>query len=85
MGLIEWYGLFAVTTSLVAGYELFWPVLKSLSITHPELQVVQSTWLTMLVFMTMALVLAPLTILPCVWPASGERFRKKLWETLLKD
>jgi membrane-anchored protein YejM (alkaline phosphatase superfamily) len=85
MWLIEWYALFAVTTSLVAGYELFWPVLKSLSITHPELQVVQTTWLTMLVFMTMALVLAPLTILPCVWPASGERFRKKLWETLLKD
>ena len=80
-----WYAIFAGTTSIVAGYELFWPVLKSLRITHPELQIVQSMWLSMMVFMTMALVLAPLIILPCVWPSKGERFRRKLWESLLKQ
>lgn len=85
MELIAWYALFATTTAIVSGYELFWPVLKSLQISHPELQIVQSMWLTMLVFMTMAFILAPLTILSCVWPKSGERFRRTLWETLLKE
>jgi hypothetical protein len=85
MELIGWYALFAVTTCIVAGFELFWPVLRSLRITHPELLIVENVWLSMLVFLTMALVLAPLTILPCVWPPSGERFRKKLWESLLKE
>lgn len=85
MELMWWYAIFAGTTSIVSGYELFWPVLKSLRITHPELQIVQSMWLSMMVFMTMALVLAPLTILPCVWPSKGERFRRTLWESLLKQ
>lgn len=85
MELISWYALFAVTTAIVAGYELFWPVLRSLQVTHPELQTVQHVWLTMMVFMIMALLLAPLTFLPCVWPSKGERFRKTLWESLLKQ
>jgi hypothetical protein len=85
MELMWWYAIFAGTTCIVAGYELFWPVLKSLRITHPELQIVQSMWLSMLVFMIMTLVLAPLTILPCLWPSQGERFRRTLWESLLKQ
>ena len=85
MELIGWYAIFALTTSIVAGYELFWPVLRSLRVTHPELQIVQSMWISMMVFMAMALVLAPLTILPCVWPSKGERFRRTLWESLLKQ
>lgn len=80
-----WYAIFAITTALVAGYELFWPVLKSLQLSHPELQIVQNMWLSMAVFMTMALILAPLTFLPCVWPSKGARFRNTLWESLLKQ
>jgi len=85
MELISWYALFAVTTAVVAGYELFWPVLRSLQVTHTELQTVQHVWLTMMVFMIMERQLATLNFLPCVWPSKGERFRKTLWESLLKQ
>lgn len=85
MGLIEGYILFAVTTSLVAGYELFWPVLQSLRLSHPELTIVQSIWLSMAVFMLMAFLIAPVTILPCIVPSMGNRFRKTLWESLLEE
>lgn len=85
MGLIEWYVLFALTTACAASYELFWPVVRSLAITHPELQIVQSRAITMAVFFIMAFVLAPMTILPCLVPKMGVRFRHTLWETLIKQ
>jgi hypothetical protein len=85
MGLIEWYVLFAVTTACAACYELYWPVLKSLQLSHPELQIVQNIWLSMGVFFGLTLLVAPVTILPCVVPSMGERFRHKFWETLLAE
>ena len=85
MGLIEGYCLFALATAITAAIELFWPVLASLAITHPELQTVEYKWTTMLVFVLMALVMAPVTILPCVIPRMGVRFRKTLWESLIKS
>lgn len=83
--LLGWYVLFAATTALVAAYELFWPVLQSLKLSHPELVIVQNIWLSMMVFMLMAFVLAPLTILPCLVPKLGDRFRKNFWEGLLEQ
>lgn len=84
MGLIEGYCLFALATAITAGFELFWPVLASLAITHPELQTVEYRWTSMAVFFLMALVMAPVTIIPCLVPRLGVRFRKTLWESLLK-
>lgn len=85
MGLIECYLLFAIATALAACYELFWPVLSSLRITHPELPVLQNMWISMPVFFLVAFVMAPLTILPCVVPSMGTRFRKTFWETLIQQ
>lgn len=84
MGLIELYVWFATTTALVACYELFWPVLSSLRITHPELPVLQNMWITMPVFFLVAWAMAPVTLLPCIVPRMGARFRKTFWETLLQ-
>ena len=85
MGLIEGYCLFALATAITAGFELFWPVLASLAITHPELPTVEYRWTTMMVFLLMAVVMAPVTILPCIVPKMGHRFRKALWEALIKS
>lgn len=85
MELIGWYSLFAVSMGLTACYELFWPILASLNITHPELNVSQSRYLMLAIFFIGAVVLAPLNILPCLVPSLGARFRSILHETLIKQ
>lgn len=85
MELIGWYLLFAVSMSLTACYELFWPVIASLRITHPELDVSKSPVLIMLVFFGMGIISAPFSILPCLVPSLGTRFRNILHEVLIKQ
>lgn len=85
MGLIEGYILFALATTIASLYELFVPVINSLSLTHPEVPVVQHKWITLGTFTCITLVVAPLMLLPCIVPSMGERFRKSLWETLVQE
>ena len=85
MGLIEGYILFALATTIAALYELFVPVVNSLSLTHPEIQVIQYKWITLSTFTCITLIVAPLLLLACIVPSMGERFRKSLWETLVKE
>jgi hypothetical protein len=82
MGLIEVYLLFAATTAVVSIYELVWPVLQQLSLTHTELNVVQHTKITVFVFFVMSFVMAPFLLVPCLWPSKGERFRNTLYISL---
>lgn len=85
MGLIEGYILFALATTIASLYELFVPVINSLSLTHAEISVVQHKWITLGTFTCITLVIAPLMLLPCIVPNMGERFRKSLWETLVQE
>jgi hypothetical protein len=85
MGLIEGYILFALATTIASLYELFVPVINSLSLTHAEVSVVQHKWITLGTFTCITLVAAPLMLLPCIVPSMGERFRKSLWETLVQE
>ena len=85
MGLIEGYILFALATTIAALYELFIPVINSLSLTHSEIQVIQHKWITLATFTCITLVVAPMMLLPCIVPSMGERFRKSLWETLVQE
>lgn len=83
MELIWAYLLFATTTAIVAIYELVWPVLSSLRITHPEINVVQHSKITLFCFFVLNFALAPLVLYPCLSPSAGERFRKALHENLM--
>lgn len=85
MGLIEGYILFALATTIASLYELYVPVINSLSLTHAEVSVVQHKWITLSTFTCITLVVAPLMLLPCIVPSMGERFRKSLWETLVQE
>lgn len=84
MTLLTFYLLCAVTTGLVAVYELFWPVLQSLKITHPKLQVVQYYKISVVTFFLMSVLIAPLIIASCVVPSMGDRFRSALAVNLEK-
>ena len=82
MGLIEGYLLFAFTTTLVALYELYIPVMRDLSNSHPDLPSLQYRGVVLVVFSTFAFVTAPLMILPCLIPTAGTRFRNALVASL---
>lgn len=82
MGLIEAYLLFAVTTAVVSIYELVWPVLQQLRLTHSELNVVTHIKITVFVFFVMSAAMAPFLLIPCLWPSKGERFRSTLYTSL---
>jgi hypothetical protein len=83
MGLIEWYCLFALATALTSYYELFNPVLQQLEVAQPENNLVTTKFLSFVIFVGGAFLIAPLLVLPCIHPKSGETFRKALFETLL--
>lgn len=82
MGLMEAYLLFAVTTAAVALYELIWPVMQQIRLTHSELSVARQWKLTVTVFFVMSFAVAPFLIIPCLWPSKGESFRKTLYASL---
>lgn len=76
--LILCYILFALTTSITAALELFWPVLSAIRVYAPELLVIKHRFMTLSSLMLLAFVAAPLVFLPCIVPSMGERFRKSL-------
>ena len=78
MGIIEGYLLFALTTTLVALYELYIPVMRDLSISHPDLPSLRYRGVVLVVFSTFGFIAAPLMILPCLVPTMGARFRNAL-------
>ncbi len=84
MTLLSFYLLCAATTGLVAVYELFWPVISSLRITHPELKVVTHWKISVVTFFLMSVLIAPLIIASCIVPSMGERFRSALAVNLEK-
>lgn len=83
MDLMWAYLLFAITTAVVAIYELVWPVLSSLKITHPEINVVHYWKTSVFCFFVFSFVLAPVVIYSCLKPSAGERFRRALHENLI--
>jgi hypothetical protein len=78
------YVLCAVTTAIVAVYELFWPVISQLRLTHTELNVVKYWRLTVATFFVMSVLVAPLILPACIIPSKGERFRQALAVNLEK-
>jgi len=82
---LSFYVLCAITTGLVAVYELFWPVITQLKITHQELSVVRYSKLTLTSFFVLSVLVAPLILPACIIPSKGERFRQALVTNLEKS
>jgi hypothetical protein len=78
MSFIYFYGLFCLTTAIAAIYELYWPVLSQLKITHPELPVVENWKVALATLFFGSLALAPFLFFICIIPSKGERFRNAL-------
>ena len=82
MGVITAYILFAMTTGIVAIYEIVSPVMGDLQILNPEHNMVEYKWISYSVFFLMFLVGAPLVFFSCIIPSWGTRFRESLLNAL---
>lgn len=78
MTLFTFYILCSVTTAIVAIYELFWPVIAQLRVTHSELNVAKYWKISIASFFIMTVLVAPLVLPACLIPSKGERFRQAL-------
>lgn len=68
---MQLYGLFAVTTALVAIFQLFVPSIKSLDSEH---NIRQNIFVACFTFFTFSLLLAPVIFFAVIMPSAKERF-----------
>lgn len=84
MNIFEWYMLFAVTTALVAVYELLHPVMKK-RIADIEPDNVENLPLHYITFFLVSVLIAPMVFLSCIIPEWGMIFREKLYTGLFTE
>lgn len=85
MSLITAYAIFALTTALSALYELFWPVIKEVRITEPETMVARNWRVATFSLVVGALILAPVMIWSVLVPSLSEKFRNRLYVSLITE
>lgn len=85
MGLIEYYVLFALSTSITACYLWFWPLLqkaKSQKITN---SFTENPKLSTMIYIIISTVVAPILVLPLVSNTLAEKFELGLSKEILKQ
>lgn len=85
MGLIEYYVLFALSTSITACYLWFWPLLqkaKSQKITN---SFTENPKLSTVIYIIISTVVAPILVLPLVSNTLAEKFELGLSKEILKQ
>ena len=85
MDFLSIYALFALTTALSALYELFWPVIKEVRITEPETMVARNWRVATVSLVLGGFILAPLLIWSVLVPSLNERFRSRLYVSLIAE
>ncbi len=77
MTVLTLYVLFALTTAIVAVYELILPLRSMLD----EDKIIEQWYIVVVTFFMIAVLVAPAILLPCLIPSMGDRFR----EAILKE
>jgi hypothetical protein len=85
MELIGYYCLFCLTTTLSAMYELFWPVIKEVRITEPETMVARNWRMATFSLLIGGFVLAPILIWSVLVPKLSEKFKNRLYVSLITE
>ena len=82
MVIISWYCIFAITTGVVAMYELIEPVLINLERLQPENSMIINKNTARATMFGLSTLAAPLIFPACLIPSWGERFRQSLLDSL---
>jgi len=82
MGLIEYYLIFAFTTSIFALIDVFGPILSKAREDGISNVLTENPKLSILVYLCITTLIAPLVILPLLIPSMNARFRDSLATTV---
>lgn len=85
MEILLYYGIFAATTATACVLQFFYPVLKELELTHPEINVVEYFKTTIVTFWLFTILIAPVMVFPYFFSKMGERFKAALKIALTKE
>ena len=76
------YLVFCLTTAVHAAWGLLTPVILKLKEEQPENPLVANKFLTYLVFICLATILAPVLLIPCIIPSFEVAFKNSLYSSV---
>ena len=85
MGLIEYYFIFALTTSIFALIDIFLPILNEARAAEVNNVLTENPKLSCLVYFCISTIMAPLLILPMLVPSMNERFRNTMHKVINEE
>jgi hypothetical protein len=85
MGIIEYYLLFAFSTSITACYIWFYPLLQKARHNNVENGFTKNPKLSIVVYILVSTVVAPLLVLPLLFTKYAEAFERGLSKEILKQ
>ena len=85
MGLIEYYVLFAFSTSITACYLWFWPLLQKAKAQNVKNSFTDYPTLSSLIYIFISAFIAPVLIMPLLSNSMAEKFEHGLSKEILKQ
>lgn len=85
MGLIEYYLLFAFSTSITACYLWFWPLVQKAKEQNIKNQFTEYPIVSTIIYVIISAVVAPLLVLPLLFSSMAESFERGLSKEILKQ
>ena len=85
MGLIEYYVLFAFSTSITACYLWFWPLLRKAKSQDIKNSFTDNPILSSLIYIFISAFIAPILLMPLLSNDMAEKFERGLSKEILKQ
>lgn len=85
MGLIEWYILFCVATTIVGATQIYTPVLKKLRKNHINDIVTKAPILGYTIFSIIAFITAPALFIVLVIPSIMDKFINDMYNSIIRN
>jgi len=85
MGIVEYYLLFAFSTSITACYIWFYPLLQKARLNNVENGFTNNPKLSIVVYILVSTIFAPFLVLPLLFTKYAEAFERGLSKEILKS
>ena len=85
MGVIEYYVLFAFSTSITACYLWFWPLLQKAQTQNITNSFTENPILSCIIYIIISAVIAPILLMPLLSNDMAEKFEHGLSKEILKQ
>lgn len=85
MGVIEYYVLFAFSTSITACYLWFWPLLRKAKEQNVMNSFTENPILSTIIYIGISTIIAPILLMPLFSNDMAEKFERGLSKEILKQ